>query len=117
MQIEHDLAHGNLVAAESKAHTITGTSRFLDRNDALAWKVRVLEARIDVLEGKSREALLLLAPQIPARLDNGDLEIQQEMLRAMAYVRLGQLPAATVRSQKSSGALRSHALDVPSRVA
>ncbi|HEY4045995.1 MAG TPA: CHAT domain-containing protein [Acidobacteriaceae bacterium] len=98
-QAQRDLVRGNLLVAESEAQQ--ATDHTAHASDELRWKLKILQAEINVLRGKNKEALALLADSPPRTLANGDVEVQREVYGGLAYFRLGQLALATQTLKKA----------------
>jgi len=92
-QVQKHLLAGNLAVAEREAHK--AQAQFLGSEPEWAWKFRSLEAKAVILQGRSQDALKLWTDPLPASLENGDVAIERDMNRALAWARMGQFPEAS----------------------
>lgn len=87
-QIEQRLIRGEVTLAADEAKK--AAARDWGPGPEWSWKFRLLEGYAILAQGRSQDLLTLLADELPAPLAHGDLAIQRQMYRAVAYSRLGQ---------------------------
>jgi len=86
------LVRGNLPSAETEAHT--AYERLSSNDQEWAWKFRLLDAEILVVQGHSEDARSTLNATLPQRFASSDLAIKQKLLLGSAYIPLGRLADA-----------------------
>jgi CHAT domain-containing protein len=91
-RIQLALLRGDLVHARAQAHK--ASQQFSPDDTEWAWKFRLLEAEVMTDQGLSQDVLSLLNSEPPQGLAGGDLEVQRQMLRALAFAHLGDFQHA-----------------------
>jgi CHAT domain-containing protein len=92
-EIERIGLEGNLTEAQSRSEK--AYEQFSRRNNVeWAWRFRVLDAQYLLWQGRNTESLALLSEPLPEHLRTADLVIRQNMIRAIAYARMGNMRSA-----------------------
>jgi len=91
-RIQFVFLRGDLVRARAQAHK--AYQQFSPDDPEWAWKFRLLEAEVMTDQGLSQDVLSLLNSEPPQALARGDLEVQRQMLRALAFAHLGDFRQA-----------------------
>ncbi len=91
-RIQLALLRGDLVRARAQADK--AYQQFSPDGPEWSWKFRLLEAEVMTDQGLSQDVLSLLNSEPPQALAGGDLEVQRQMLRALAFAHLGDFQHA-----------------------
>ena len=90
-QLEFDRAHASFVHGEllrAQTEADDATRYYSHKNLEWEWRFRLLGARVRGWRGLSDEVLRIVSEPLPSSLWQSDLEIQKDVLRAAANVRL-----------------------------
>ena len=83
---------GDLVKAETEARQ--ERQRFAKDRPQWEWRFRVLEAKYLLWQGRNADSVALLTVELPPASLTGDVAIQQAMIQAVAFARLGNIDQA-----------------------
>jgi CHAT domain-containing protein len=86
---------GDLPRAETEAHA--GYQQFTQRDQEWAWRFRLLDAEVLVMQRNGGAALSLLGATLPTQLAHGYLAIKQLILQGSAYISLDRFEDADRR--------------------
>jgi CHAT domain-containing protein/Tfp pilus assembly protein PilF len=98
--------HGDLAEAQKRAH-LAGL-RLSHHFPVWAWRFHLVEAQMLFLQGHNSESLAVLSQDPPPPSSTSDLTIQQSMLRAMIFARMGQMDQADAALRTAELALEQH---------
>lgn len=87
-RIEQRILQGKVAVAADEAEK--AAAQDWEPGQEWRWRFRILQAKAELEQRRNQDVLALLEQDLPAPLAKGDLAIQREMYRALAYSRLGQ---------------------------
>jgi len=92
-KVQQHFSHGDLDLAHREAQE--ASEQLADRNPEWALRFRLIDASVLLREGRNDNVLSVLSQQPAGELATSDLALQRILLRAVAYVRLGEKDQAS----------------------
>lgn len=96
-EIQNQITRGDLSQAQDSLQKVESSS--YSQAPPWNWKFRLLEANLNLLQGRNDQVLLLLANN--QSTTTADIDIQRALFCAVAYARTGQMDRANQALQKA----------------